>query len=109
MSARITPPIEQLTVDRITLPAPSQIVVEVTNGGADPVTVAQVQVDDAYWAFTISPDVTIPRLGRATITLPYPWVQDEAHFIKILSSNGVTFEGEIAVATVTPGPNPQTF
>jgi zinc transporter ZupT len=30
-------------------------------------------------------------------------VQDEAHFIKLLSSNGVTFEGEVAVATVTPG------
>jgi len=109
LGARTAPPIEELTVDRITLPAPGQIAVEVTNGGADPVTVAQVQVDDAYWAFTISPDATIPRLGRGTITLPYPWVQDEAHFIKILSSNGVTFEGEVAVATRTPPPDARTF
>lgn len=107
LGARTAPPIEELTVDRVTLPAPNQIVVDVTNGGADPVTVAQVQVDDAYWAFTITPDATIPRLGRATITLPYPWVQDEAHFIKIVSSNGVTFDGEVAVASQTPGPTPQ--
>jgi zinc transporter ZupT len=102
LGARTAPPIEELTIDRITLPAHNQIVVELTNGGADPVTIAQVQVDDAYWEFAITPSTTIPRLGRATITIPYPWVQDEAHFIKLLSSNGVTFEGEVAVATVTP-------
>ena len=59
---------------------------ELTNGGADPVTIAQVQVDDAYWEFDIQPDATIPRLGRATISIPYPWVQDEAHFVKLLTS-----------------------
>jgi zinc transporter ZupT len=109
LGTRTAPPIEELTIDRITLPAPDQIVVQVTNGGADPVTVAQVQVDDAYWAFDISPDATIPRLGRATVTLPYPWVQDETHLIKLVSSNGVTFEGEVAVATVTPAPDLETF
>src|SRR5262249_19638901 len=87
----------------------NQIVVEVTNGGPDPVTVAQVQVDDAYWAFTIAPEATIPRLGSATITLPYPWVQDEMHIVKLVSSNGVTFEGEIAVATTAPRPDLSTF
>jgi zinc transporter, ZIP family len=109
LGVRTAPPIEELTVDRIILPTPGQIVVEVTNGGADPVTIAQVQVDDAYWAFTITPDPTIPRLGRARITLPYPWVQDEMHIVKIVSSNGVTFEGEVAVATQTPGPDLETF
>src|SRR6478735_2525528 len=108
LGARTAPPIEELTIDRITLPAPNQIVVELTNGGADPVTIAQVQVDDAYWAFDITPSTTVPRLGRATITIPYPWVQDEPHFIKLLSSNGVTFEGEVAVATVSPGASAAT-
>src|SRR3954454_17173207 len=102
LGARTAPPIEELTIDRITLPAQNQLVVELTNGGADPVTIAQVQVDDAYWEFDITPSPAIPRLGRATISIPYPWVQDEAHFIKLVSSNGVTFEGEVAVATVTP-------
>ena len=70
LGARTAPPIEELTIDRITLPARNQIVVELTNGGADPVTIAQVQVDDAYWEFDIQPDATIPRLGSATISIP---------------------------------------
>ena len=109
LGKRTAPPIGELTIDRITLPAQGQMVVEVTNGGADPVTVAQVQVDDAYWAFTITPDGPIPRLGRATITIPYPWVQDEVHVVKLMSSNGVTFEKDIPVATLTPGPDLETF
>ena len=109
LGQRTAPPIEDLTIDRITLPAPGQIVVEVTNGGADPVTVAQVLVDEAYWSFAIHPDATIPRLGHATITIPYPWVQDETHTVTLLSSNGMTFEGEIPVATLTPGPDLSTF
>jgi zinc transporter ZupT len=36
-------------------------------------------------------------------------VQDEAHVVKLVSSNGVTFEGEIPVATRTPGPDLETF
>jgi zinc transporter ZupT len=108
LGARTAPPIEELTIDRITLPARNQIVVELTNGGADPVTIAQVQVDDAYWEYDITPSTTIPRLGRATIIIPYPWVQDEAHFIKLVSGNGVTFAGEVAVATVTPGASAAT-
>jgi ZIP family zinc transporter len=109
LGPRTAPPIEELTLDRITLPAHNQIVVAVTNGGADPVTVAQVQVDDAYWAFDITPDATIPRLGQATISIPYPWMQDEAHHIKLVSSNGVVFAGTVDIATLTPGPDLETF
>lgn len=109
LGARTAPPIEELTIDRITLPAPNRVVVEVTNGGADAVTIAQVQVDDAYWSFTVSPSATIPRLGRATVTLPYPWVTDEMHIIKLLSSSGTTFEGEIPLAALTPAPDLETF
>lgn len=105
LGARTAPPIEELTIERILLPGPGQMVIDLTNGGADPVTVAQVQVDDAYWAFTIRPAATIPRLGRATVTLPYPWVQDEAHVVKVVSGNGATFEGMIAVATQMPRPS----
>lgn len=105
LGTRVTPPIEELTIDRITLPARDMMVVEVTNGGVDPVTVAQVLVDDAYWSFAVSPNTEIARLGRATITIPYPWVQDETHHVRLLSANGVAFDGEVAVATVTPGPD----
>lgn len=109
LGTRTAPPIEELTVDRISLPARDQLVVEVTNGGADPVTVAQVLVDDNYWDFAISPGPEIPRLGRATLSIPYPWVQDEPHHVVLISSNGVTFAGEVAVATLSPQPNAATF
>ncbi len=106
---RTTPPVEDLTIDRITLPERDLIVVEVTNGGADPVTIAQVQVDEAYWAFRISPEGAIPRLGHATVTIPYPWVQDEMHVVTLVTSSGLTFEGEIPSAAITPGPGVETF
>lgn len=96
------PPIEELTIERITLPEAGLITLELINGGPDPVTVAQVLVDDAFWQFTMTPNQTIPRLGRATIQVPYPWVQDEAHAIVLITSTGITFEGEVELAVTTP-------
>ncbi len=105
---RGVPPVEELTVDRVTL-APNRIRVEVVNGGPDPVTVAQVAVDEAFWDFTIHPSPTIRRLSRATIEIPYPWVQDEPYQISLLSSTGVTFTHEIELATLTPPAGPRLF
>ncbi|MEX0691272.1 MAG: hypothetical protein WD934_07190 [Gemmatimonadales bacterium] len=95
------PPVEQLTVTRTVL-SPEQITLHLVNGGPDPVTVAQVVVDEAFWAFTIEPSNTVPRLGRATITIPYPWVEYEAHNVMLLTSTGLTFEHEIPLAVATP-------
>ncbi|MGH7568137.1 MAG: ZIP family metal transporter [Gemmatimonadales bacterium] len=95
------PPVEQLTVDRTRL-VPGKILLDVVNGGPDPVTVAQVIVDEAFWMHTVTPDRTVPRLGRATIEIPYPWVEGEPHHIALVSANGVTFAHEIAVAAETP-------
>ena len=98
------PPVEELTVDRVVL-RPDEMIVHVTNGGPDPVTVAQVLVDDAYWQHTMVPDRTVPRLGRATITIPYQWVEGEAHAIKLLTSSGVAIVHEVTVAMETPRPD----
>jgi zinc transporter ZupT len=99
---RAAPPIEELTIQRIELPQAGLIRLNLVNGGIDPVTVSQLMIDDAIWAFDIQPDPTIGRLGRATIEIPYPWVEGEAHEIVLVSSNGVTFDAEIEVATTTP-------
>lgn len=99
------PPVEELTVDRITLPAPYRMEVRVVNGGPEPATVAQVMVDDANWVFGIDGPSTIPRLGSRVITIPYPWVEGEPHVVRVVTSTGLTFEGHIAVATQTPTPN----
>lgn len=95
------PPVEELTIDRVRL-EPGRFIVRVTNGGPEPVTIAQVLVDEAYWQFEISPAATVPRLGSATITLEYPWVEGEAHQLKLLSSLGTPFEHTVDVATVSP-------
>ncbi len=105
---RPAPPVEEIAFERVTL-APNEITIQVANGGPDPVTIAQLTVDDAFWNFSIVPSATIPRLGRATITIPYPWVEEEAYEISLLSSTGVTFPHEIAVAMVTPPPGPAFF
>jgi ZIP family zinc transporter len=95
------PPVEELTIERVTL-RPGEIILGVTNGGPSPVTVAQVTVDDAYWQHTVVPGRTIPRLGRATVTIPYDWVEGEPHLIKLLTSSGLTIEHEIPVAVASP-------
>lgn len=94
------PPVERLKVERATLAADG-IHLTVMNDGPDPVTIAQVTVDDAYWAFTAERS-QLAHLGRTSVHIPYPWVAGEAHLVKLLTSTGTPFEHEIAVAVETP-------
>ncbi|MBI3958130.1 MAG: metal transporter [Chloroflexi bacterium] len=103
------PPVEQVSIQRITLPAPGQIRVEVVNDGPQTVTIPQVLVDDAYWSFSAEPSNTIPRLGQAVFTIPYPWVAEETHAVRLITSLGVTFDGEIPVAVESPTPSLSLF
>jgi zinc transporter, ZIP family len=98
------PPVERLTVQRVTL-EPGAIVVSLLNDGPDAVTISQVQVDDAYWTYEATNAGPLGHLGRTTLRIPYPWVAGEAHMLKILTSTGVVFQHEIAVAVETPTPN----
>ena len=68
------PPVERLVIARAVL-GPQGIQLTVLNDGPDPVTIAQVTVDDAYWAFTASENRTrLAHLGRTRLDIPYPWV-----------------------------------
>ncbi len=95
------PPIESLTFERIRV-VPEGFEVTLINSGPDPVNVAQVLVDEAYWNYTIDPSHTIPRLGRAELQIPYPWVETEPHEIVVITDTGVTFAGGVELATLTP-------
>lgn len=99
------PPIEELTIERVRLPAPGALEVYVVNGGPDVVTVAQLMIDEAYWPFEIEPGPTIPRLRSAVIRADYPWVEGEPHEIVILTETGLTFAHEVEVATLSPRPS----
>ena len=102
------PPVEKLAFQRVEL-RPEGIVATVLNDGPDPVTVAQVQVDDAYWSFTVEPAATLSHLRRATLSIPYPWVEGDAHVVRVVTSTGVTFDHEVAVAVETPTPGLRYF
>src|SRR5690606_19066777 len=99
---RTAPPFEELNVQRVTLPEPNEIVIDVVNDGPDPITIAQVLVDDAYWMHEVDGDRTLDRLESTTITIPYPWVEGEAHHIAIISETGVVFDVEVPVAVESP-------
>ena len=102
------PPVERLALDRAQL-GDGGIVLSVLNDGPDPVTIAQVTVDDAYWAFRSSHGNVLTHLGRTTLTIPYPWVAGEAHIVKVVTSTGTTFEHEIPVAVAAPTPGVRYF
>lgn len=96
------PPVEDLTIERVSFPGPSHMRVHVANGGPEPVTISQVMVDEAYWPFEIDGDGTVSRLSGTTIDLDYPWVEGEPHVVTLVTSTGLTFTHEVAVATESP-------
>ena len=102
------PPVERLTFQRVTL-EPGAIVVSVMNDGPDAVTIAQVQVDDAFWTFTADNGVALGHLGQTRLRIPYPWVDGEAHVVRVLTSTGTAFDHEIPVAVETPTPSARFF
>lgn len=99
------PPVEELTIERITLPAANEMRVRVVNGGPEPVTIAQVIVDDATWPFTAPEGAHLPRLATRELIVPYPWVEGEPLTVRLVSSTGVTFDATVDVATQTPTPD----
>ena len=102
------PPVERLTFQRVTL-EPGAIVVSVMNDGPDAVTIAQVQVDDAFWTFKADNGVALGHLGQTRLRIPYPWVDGEAHVVRVLTSTGTAFDHEIPVAVETPTPSARFF
>ncbi len=95
------PPVEEITFERVILDD-AGIALKVRAGGSAPITIAQVQVDGAYWHFVQTPPGPLPRLAGAWLRIPYPWVLGETHRVTLLTATGLTFTHEIAVALPTP-------
>lgn len=96
-----TPPIETLTFERVILDD-TGIHMRLRAGGSEPMVIAQIQVDDAYWRFTQTPAGPVARLSSVWIDLPYPWREGDAHVIVVVTNSGATFEHEIEVALASP-------
>ncbi|MFZ0544934.1 MAG: ZIP family metal transporter [Candidatus Promineifilaceae bacterium] len=96
------PPIEELSIQQVRFPAPGEVELSVINGGPDPVTIAQVVVDDAYWQYSVDGSGTLNRLEQTTIHLNYPWVRDEPLEFVLVTSTGITFNSVVDIATESP-------
>jgi ZIP family zinc transporter len=99
-SLREVPPVEVVVVERTVL-TEDEIKLELRNDGPDPVTIAQVLVNEAYSSFEIT-DPTLARLETATLRIPYPWEEGLPLGIAMVTSTGVTIEHEIEAAALTP-------
>jgi zinc transporter ZupT len=97
------PPVEELAVEAVKL-RPGLISLTLRADGSLPVTVAQVQVDGAWRAFSAEPGATIGRLGTARIDIPYPWIEGDSHGVLLLTTTGATFEHTIEVAVPALAP-----
>ena len=85
------PPEEALVIERVT--AGDKGLTSIVRGNSrDPVTIAQVQIDGAYWKFKQIPPEPLKLLSQAKIVIPYPWVSGESHHMRFVSSNGTTFD-----------------
>lgn len=101
-------PIETVEFQRTVL-SPGQIELHLRNTSPEAITLAAVNINDALWPFTVSPEGTISRLGEATVTLNYPWVEAEAYAISLFSTNAVAFDTEVGVATETATASERTL
>lgn len=104
---RSVPPVESLSFERTTL-EPGNVELVLRNDGPDPVTIAQVLVNDAYWQFEVA-DNELKRLESTTLVIPYPWEPELPLNIAIVTSTGVTIEHEIEAAAETPEPDGRTL
>lgn len=101
-------PIEALSFERTVL-RPGQIELEVRNTGPEPITLAQLIINDAVWPFTIEPGQTLARLGSATVTIIYPWVQAEPYTLVLFTSNSIPFTTVVEAAAETATPDRGTL
>jgi zinc transporter ZupT len=101
------PPAEELAVERSAL-TPGVIALTVRNDGADAVSIAQAQVNDAFVQFS-GAEQPIGRLESATVRLQQPWVEGEAYEAVLITSSGGTIAHEIPVAVETPANDASFF
>jgi ZIP family zinc transporter len=104
-AAAQSPPAPSGSVEVVqTVLCPGTMVFQVRNDDAQPVTIAQVSVNDAFWPFTARPSTTIAPHGTAVITLGYPWDAGVAYEVRFMSSTGAMVVTDINTSTTASAP-----
>jgi hypothetical protein len=83
---------------------PGTMVFQVRNDGAQPVTIAQVSVNEAFWPFTARPSTTIAPHRTASVTSPYVWTAGVAYEVQFIASTGATYVTDIDASTTASAP-----
>jgi zinc transporter, ZIP family len=98
------PALERLGVEQIKI-SKSGFEVLVRNNGAEPLQLAQVMVDGAYWVFSSDHSGPIARLDTTRLSIDFPWGSGETHHLRFITSIGSTFDHTIETALETPQPS----
>jgi zinc transporter ZupT len=101
-----TVPVESLAVERVVL-EPGRIELRVRNDGRTDVTLAQVQVNGAYWQHTTD-EPRLGRLGGTRVVLDYPWERGVPLRIALVTGTGVVVDHEIDNPRETLRPSGET-
>jgi zinc transporter ZupT len=101
-------PVESLAFERTTL-RPGFIELQVRNTGPESVALALVGIRDMIVQFSVSPSSVLPRMGKALVSIPYPWIEGEAYEIVLFSANSVPFATAVEAAAETRATGPSTL
>lgn len=101
-----TVPVEDLAMERLTLSA-GYFTLTVRNVGPEPVTVAQVVVNDMLVTFEGGQE--IGRLRSDTITVPFEWVEGEPYEVTLITEKAFKFSAGVDAAVVTPEADARTL
>lgn len=102
------PPIEKLAIERIVF-RPQEIILHVRNVGPGPLTIGQVFVNEAIWDFSVAPGRRLGRLGSATLSIPFDWLEGEPYRLAVVSGTGLRHTREVEAATATPSPTARSL
>src|ERR671918_764753 len=102
------PPADEFDIRRVEF-SPGEIRIVVRNPQPDDLTIANVNVDDAIFPFTVDGPTTLGRLRSATIVVPYDWVDGDPITVGVTSSTGIETVEEIPAAIETPQPSVEGF
>lgn len=98
------PPVEKIFFERVVF-EPELVTLKILNDGPEVVEISQLIVNDVVWRFEMYPSFKLEPLGRADVSLYYPWVEGDPLAFKLVSINGVAFEKEVEVSFLSPVPD----
>jgi zinc transporter, ZIP family len=87
----------------------SQIVATVRNSGAGDITLTGIHINDMTTFGYVTPSNTIPRMGTATVTIPFDWIEGDPYEVRLVSSTGLFHATTIDLAASTPVPNAKFY